>query len=321
VVADAQKLKDAFEPKSLVVIQLKYADPKTLNDILGLVLASDKVRVDTRTNQVIIYGSQDEVTRAKLFIDSVDVPIQQVAILTRIEEISSDGLKDLGIEWSFPSLQVSFQQGSMGISLDYETGLKALEEKDLATTLARPGITTLDGNEASIMLGDRVPVKEEITVDNKTTTTVEFIDVGVKLKFLPRVNKDGRITVKMSPEISSITGKSADGYPQISTRNVETVINIRNGETVAIGGLLQHQEIENISKIPLLGSIPLVGTLFSTKKKDIKDSEVVIFVTTYLINPEETVNLYKTMPETVKTPIPADKNAEGQANEVHASKQ
>jgi pilus assembly protein CpaC len=127
------------------------------------------------------------------------------------------------------------------------------------------------------------------------------VDVGVKLNFAPEVLDNGMISLKIDPaEVSSIAGTlQVNGYPIIDTRNVKTIVELRDGESLILAGLLQEDQIRTMSKIPLLGDIPILGALFRSTEKDIKEKELVFFITPKLIKP--------TAPG-VKTALPTDKH-------------
>ena len=164
-----------------------------------------------------------------------------------------------------------------------------LEDSGKAVTIARPSTTTLDGTEARVFIGDKIPVIiSDASETGGSTQDVSFIEAGVKLVITPRVNRNGLITVRIRPEVSSILGKEqTQGFPHVRTREADLVATVRDGETIAIAGLLQREEIESILKLPILGDIPLLGLLFQNKKLDTKETEMVIFVTPRIVTVDE----------------------------------
>jgi pilus assembly protein CpaC len=124
--------------------------------------------------------------------------------------------------------------------------------------------------------------------------------VGVKLFFNPEVMDNGMIRLKIDPaEVSSIAGTLAvNGYPIIDTRSAKTNVELKDGESLIIGGLLSEEAINTMSKIPILGDIPILGALFRSTQKDIKEKELVFFITPKLMKPT---------PPGVKTELPTDK--------------
>ncbi len=119
------------------------------------------------------------------------------------------------------------------------------------------------------------------------TTSIVFVDVGVKLNFAPEVLDNGMINLKIDPaEVSSIQGTlQVNGYPIIDTRDVRTNVELKNGESLILAGLLSENQIRTMSKIPILGDIPILGALFRSTEKDIEEKELVFFITPKLIKP------------------------------------
>lgn len=280
----------------IAIYEMKYAKPADIQARLSLFLDAKKVQVDERTKSVIIKATKAELARVKQMLDKLDVPIPQVSVITRVEEIKKDALKDIGIDWTFGNLDISFKTGQLTVGLDYLSALKALEQDGRAKSLAGPGITTIDGKEASVFLGDKVPmIKREIDKEGKITETVEFLEIGVRLKITPRVNEKGFVTLDLEPEISSLAKyvKGSQGeYPQTSITQFKTTVMVSSGQTVAIGGLFKYQDFENINKTPLLGDLPIIGALFTSKKTTRTESEIVVFVTPYIVDAEKPVNVF-----------------------------
>jgi pilus assembly protein CpaC len=114
-----------------------------------------------------------------------------------------------------------------------------------------------------------------------------YESVGIRLKFKPEVQENGMITLKIDPaEVSSIAGTMAvNGYPIIDTREVRTNVELKDGESLVLAGLLQEEQIKTMSKIPLLGDIPILGALFRSTQNDLKEKELVFFITPKIVKP------------------------------------
>jgi type II secretory pathway component GspD/PulD (secretin) len=256
----------------------------------------DKIQLDSRTNSVIVTGVSVELDEAEEIAKKLDVPIPMVRIDARLEEIAQDALDQFGI--SFQEMGEYGGFGKVYIRTDPTTGvfqglslavgafLKMLEDSGKAVTIARPSTTTLDGTEARVFIGDKIPVI--IAEDGGDTKSVSFIEAGVKLVITPRVNRDGLITVRIRPEVSSILRTDqTQGFPHVRTREADLVATVRDGETIAIAGLIQREEIESVMKLPILGDLPLLGLLFQNRKLDTKETEMVIFVTPRIVTVDE----------------------------------
>lgn len=162
----------------------------------------------------------------------------------------------------------------------YQAKINALVSNGNAKVLAKPKVSTVNGKEARILIGDRIPVLVEKTDNGKTTDTVEYVDAGIKLTYTPRVNSDGSISASVRTEVSSPTMVAEMKNYKITTREADTNVCVKDGETIIIGGLIGSDESETGNKVPFLGDIPILGKLLFTSQHNSKnDTEVVIFLT------------------------------------------
>jgi pilus assembly protein CpaC len=173
------------------------------------------------------------------------------------------------------------------VEIDHFTAaLNFLETEGLARTLAEPRLITMTGQEASFLAGGQFPVS---TTDKNGNPIIEFKDFGVGLVFTPVVMSDGRISLRVAPSVSEITssvsGVSGSQNPVLGTRQLETMVQLYDGQTLALGGLLQDNMREVVSKIPYLGDIPILGTLFRSTNYIQDKTDLLIAVTPHLIKP------------------------------------
>ncbi|MBO8127086.1 MAG: type II secretion system protein GspD [Firmicutes bacterium] len=281
------------EPMVTEVIHLEHATTEAAKEALILVLPAENIRVLRENRTLAIRGTKKQVNEALALLAEVDKPVRQVLIEARVEEISLDVLRELGIDWEAVSEGWTLEQATeitnnnfslAKVGADISATLKVLEEQGESVVLANPKVAVLDGEEANIHIGDRIPIvidKKETDANGNVviTTSVEYIDVGIMLNVVPRINSQGYITAKVKPEVSSIVGQTNQGYPEIRTRTAETKMTLTNGETMVLGGLIQEEEIEKLSKVPVLGELPILGKLFQTTSKDKKQTEIIIFLT------------------------------------------
>lgn len=231
----------------------------------------------------------------------------QVYLRVRVTEMSKAVVQKLGINWSVMTSPGNFVAGLIsgrpfGIAADEGFSflggyakdgtvalgmLDVLDREGLISILAEPNLTALSGQTASFLAGGEfpVPVKQD-----RDTMSVEFKPFGVALDFTPTVLSDDRISLKVRPEVSEIDPNASiimDGLaiPGIRVRRVETTVEMASGQSFAIGGLLQNNIADVVSKIPGLGSIPVLGKLFSSSDYRNDKSELVIIVTPYLVRP------------------------------------
>lgn len=166
----------------------------------------------------------------------------------------------------------------------YAAKIDALISDGKANILARPNITTIQGKEAVINIGSEVPVPTVSTTNSTTTTSIKYREAGIILKCIPRVNEDGIITVKVHTEVSSPMYVEDMKAYRFQKRSADTIVRLKDGQTMVIGGLIGSDEAKQMSKIPFLGDIPILGNLFKHIQKSKSDTEVMIFLTAHEVN-------------------------------------
>lgn len=166
----------------------------------------------------------------------------------------------------------------------YAAKIDALISDGKANILARPNITTIQGKEAVINIGSEVPVPTVSTTNLTTTTSIKYREAGIILKCTPRVNEDGIITVKVHTEVSSPMYVEDMKAYRFQKRSADTIVRLKDGQTMVIGGLIGSDEAKQMSKIPFLGDIPILGNLFKHIQKSKSDTEVMIFLTAHEVN-------------------------------------
>ena len=166
----------------------------------------------------------------------------------------------------------------------YAAKIDALISDGKANILARPNITTIQGKEAVINIGSEVPVPTVSTTNSTTTTSIKYREAGIILKCTPRVNEDGIITVKVHTEVSSPMYVEDMKAYRFQKRSADTIVRLKDCQTMVIGGLIGSDEAKQMSKIPFLGDIPILGNLFKHIQKSKSDTEVMIFLTAREVN-------------------------------------
>ncbi len=173
------------------------------------------------------------------------------------------------------------------LGLDILSALDLAETDGLATTLAQPNLTALSGETASFLAGGEIPIPISQALG---TVTVEYKRYGVSLAFSPTVLSDGRISMRVAPEVSQLSDVGAvrlNGFnvPGLTTRRAETTLELGSGQSFIIGGLLSQTSSNTINKAPFLGDIPILGALFRSTNYRRQKTELVIVVTPYLVRP------------------------------------
>ena len=180
---------------------------------------------------------------------------------------------------------IQFGRGPEGTPFEWYYGAKinALITNGKAKMLSRPHVSTLQGNEAVMSVGDRIPIPRVDVSNNITTTSYTYEDAGIILKVTPRINEDGSITATVYTEVSTPQYVSAMGVYRFNKRSADTIVTLKDGEPMVIGGLIGKEEENAISKIPFLGDLPILGALFRNHHKSKSESELMIFLTARVI--------------------------------------
>jgi pilus assembly protein CpaC len=201
-------------------------------------------------------------------------------------------------------------------SLNLGVTLQDLQNKQVLQILAEPTITTLSGQKASFLSGGEFPFPVvQGSAGGATSITIQFRSYGVKLEFTPIVNDDGTIQLKVMPEVSALDFTNAvtiSGYtiPAIATRRADTQVELRDGQSFAISGLLDHRTTDILSKMPGIGDVPILGQLFRSKNVSHSTVELVVIVTPTIVDPltDTTVPWEPKLPVPLLDPKKFDKN-------------
>lgn len=253
----------------------------------------DTISVDRRLNAIIVSGTAARVQRIKKLIATLDVPLRGVLFETQVIELSETAAKNIGIDFTngagqlaTGSLTVKSLQLAQG-ELNFQAAIYAQIAKGNGKILATPKIMALNGSSASILTGDALPITTSVVfgTTNAIQQQVQYVNVGVNLQILPRVSED-IVTSHIFAEVSSVTGFTQAGLPQISERQANTTAVVRDGLPFLIGGLIRDSELTNMQKIPLLGDLPLLGQIFRYNTSTRQKSTLVIVVTPHIVNPQ-----------------------------------
>ncbi|CAN7711336.1 type II and III secretion system protein family protein [Mesorhizobium sp. LjRoot246] len=160
--------------------------------------------------------------------------------------------------------------------------IEALEAKGAVRMLANPNLTTLSGEQASFNAGGEVPIR---TLDKDGEISITYKQFGVNLLFTPVVLDDGKIHMNLAPEVSDLTGFTTAGDPIFTNRKLATVVELRDGQSFAVGGLLSSKTTKLQDQVPWLGQVPVIGTLFRSSSNQKEETELVVIVTPHIVRP------------------------------------
>jgi type II secretory pathway component GspD/PulD (secretin) len=293
------------------VVKLNYSDPAAAAALLGPYLTPvGKVQIDPRTTSLVIWEVASNMGVLLELIKEFDIKIPQVLIESNIVEVNSENDLNLGVQWTALSSNASanptfngsvslpaggaappnFQFGTIRSGLDIAAQLQALETHNKGKIISRPKIATGSGIPAEINVIENVVLTTttETLVQGGTaqfTTSYTNLPLPIDLKVTPRITDDGRITSVVNASITSQTGPAvgSGAPPPTSIETATTTLTTKNGETIVIGGLMRETMTDDISGVPLLSSIPIIGTLFQSHNHTMQKLELIIFITPTLM--------------------------------------
>lgn len=291
---------------STKLIPLKHIKADIVPQFLPQTIPAENVKVVKEQNAILMFGTEDLISQAENFISTIDLPSPQVLIEAVIVEFSKSAITEIGfrglfsrpdsVNRLFPQLTYSASGDDLNdildkigeylnltnlgrIPSDFWLMIDVLETKGKAKVKARPRIATLNGNEASIDVGWVSYYRTTTGTPEQPIYQLHSIDAGIKLKIVPWVSTAGEITTVIQTEVSNLKSLGPEGLPEISRRTANTTINVKDGETIAIGGLIQTANLESRESVPLLGSIPIIGKLFSHTTTTQEETELIIYIT------------------------------------------
>lgn len=251
-------------------------------------------------NSIIVKGDEQAIQDFKNIIRMLDVPPKQVSIKAEFVEVKTTDVKAFGIDWSLDRLNESFSaplSGTGNIVAAFATGnltaaLRAQLTEDIGTVINSPIISTINNQNAFISINSQIPYWTSYNTVTGTGTVIQqstpnFITIATELNVLPRVNGDGTITMTLSPNVGDtgnvVTGPDGTQIPEQRNETLFTQRRVANGETVVLGGFIRKNDSSSITKIPILGDLPIIGSLFRGVNKTTEDRELLIFVTPTII--------------------------------------
>jgi general secretion pathway protein D len=289
------------------VFHLAHVEAKTTAQMLRNLLKLKDPYVDEKANFIALREPPEVIALAERLIALQDVAEAEVMLEVEVLEVKTSRLTELGI--NFPNsfaLTPLPAAGATGLTVD---SLRTINSSRVGVsvgnilvnlrrevgdfnTLANPKIRTRSKEKARILIGDKVPV---ITTTNSggasglVSENVSYLDVGLKLDVEPTVAPDDEVTIKLGLEVSSVVKeiKSAGGSTafQIGTRNANTVLRLRDGETQILGGLISNEDRSAANRVPGIGDLPVAGRLFSSQRDDFQRTELVLAITPRIVRP------------------------------------
>ena len=318
IAADTPQNRRIYEDLVIQTFFLSNAEVKDMMTILRSLVDAKKIATNEQLNAIILRDTADKVKIAERIIEANDKAKAEVVVDVELLQIDTTELRDLGVELSQYSVTQSLDLGGEDVPLrlsDLDT-LTAnnwvltipdfiyqfVKTNSNAQLLAKPRLRITEGESARLVIGDRVPIPVTTFNTGNTVggnvvpiTSFQYQEVGITIDIEPRVHHNKEITLKVTVEVSNIsgfiTGSGGQQQPRIGTRTIDTTIRLRDGETNLLAGLIRSDESQSDTGVPGLSEIPVLGRLFSKKRTDNQRTDVLMTLTPHIIRNAEITEL------------------------------
>jgi len=320
ILKDTKQNHDKYDDKIIKVFYLSYAKPIDMKNNLRLLTGIKEIFDNKDLNCVVVMGTPQQIAIANRIVSLNDKPKAEVVVDFELMEVNRSNLDQLGIsptDGSNPTYKVgaglfsnsadsaSITPGFVdrnnavwrfGIPLLQLDFLKSIGE---AKEVSNPTIRVSEGEKGKILIGQSVPIATTSFtpftgstgtdtsaysgIGGQPLTSFNYQEVGIKIEVEPRVHHNGDISLKLKLEVSSIVDNKSGFQPVIGKRTVETVLRVKNGESVIMAGLLKDTERTSLNGIKGLADIPLLGRLFSSTKKEMEQTDVMMTITPHIV--------------------------------------
>jgi type II secretory pathway component GspD/PulD (secretin) len=284
-------------------VKLTYLQPDQIRSMLHPTLLP-YVTFDKNSGTVTVTAPEPMREHVLSAIKTFDQPNRQVVIEATVFELTQEGSKDLAMDWKFRAGKFGAQSENLvnGVTYDsrsdlgtyVDASLRAIVESRKGQVLANPRVVVVSNTEAEIFVGQE---KYFSLLSGQATNpyyTLQSIKAGVTLKVTPYIGEEGEITLNLEPEVSDVVAdqvqgagnaqNAAAGMPVVTRRHAKTTVQVRDGQTVFLGGLLRAQHRSTVDKVPVMGDLPGVGAAFRSVKDAREEQEVVILITANIVD-------------------------------------
>jgi len=277
-------------------VTTQYVAASNAKSLLPVFL-QDHVKINEEQNAVILSAPTEVIAKFREDIKQFDVPAAQIMIDVLMVEFTDAAAKELGFDfiWSNSGKGVATSSGTGDVIFrsiatlpkEFTAQIKALVEKRVARVHANPKIATVSGQKATIFVGRQKYLSEPVEVhaeDVPWSGSMNYIDAGIRLAMTPWTGGEGEIIAEIEPEVSVLSAPDpVTRLPEKTTRRADTIVRVRDGDTIIIGGLTQSELQSTKTKIPLLGDLPIIGRLFTGVNRTRTTTELVIFITPHIL--------------------------------------
>lgn len=309
IAPDTRQKRQEYEDQVIRTFFLSNADTKQVVTLLRSLLQSRQIAENEKLNSLTIKDTPDKVAIAERILNANDKSKGEVIIDVELLEINRNTTRTIGLDLSSKSLSLSFKDGKQSVALNDLNSLKQegnwtlgvipsvvlnlLKSDNDTKTIAKPQLRVSEGEQAEILIGDRVPIPTTSFNTSQTIggnivpiTSFTYQNVGITLQIEPRVHHNKEVTLKIQVEISQIASfveATGGQQPIIGTRQIQTVIRLRDGETNLLAGLIQRSDQNGRAGLAGLSEIPGLGRLFSTNSRQSSETDIIMTLTPRII--------------------------------------
>jgi len=279
-----------------VNIKISYTDATKLtekinNKNFSLLSAGGHAIADERTNTIWLEDDAEHISKTRLFIQSIDIPLSRILIKSRIVFLDDNSIHEIGVFFSSPdrdnqkvnSIPYLFAELpilKIGSQQLLDLKLRALEGEGHAIIVSAPEILTNDRHTAIIESGSELPYQERTGEGN---TSINFKKAVLRLKVTPFILPHGKILLTLNVNQDKPSNLIVNGTPSITTQQLETQVSISNRQTLILGGIREQSENNNTNGIPILDRLPILGNLFKYRNREMENKQLLIFITPEII--------------------------------------
>ncbi len=310
IAPDNRQKRQELEDQVIRTFYLSSADTKQVVAVIRTLLNSRQVAENDPLNSISIKDTPDKVAIAAKLIESNDKSKGEVIIDVQLLEINRKTLSSLGIDLSSKQMSLQFLDGKQSLPLNALSALKQkgnwllgpipsvvlnfLKSDSDTKTIAQPQLRVSEGEKAEIVIANRIPIPNTSFNSSQTVggnivpiTSFTYLNVGITLKIEPRVHHNKEVSLKVEVEVSNLAGVVDLGtgvtQPIIGTRQVQTTIRLRDGETNLLAGLIKRDDKTSKSGVAGITDIPGIGDVFSTRSIDLEETDIVLTLTPYIV--------------------------------------
>ncbi len=307
IVPDTAAKRREYEEEIVRTFYLSNADLKETVDMLRIVVDARRLSTITATNAITIKDTAERITAAGKIISAIDKARPEVIIDVELLEVNRTHLQEYGLQIATPGQPGISGSASVKDGLNLK-GLSSLTTADVLLTslpslyyrllktdsatriLANPQLRTAEGIPAQARFGERVPVPVTTFapiaaggVQTQPITSFNYEPIGVNIDITPRMHHDDAVSLALKVELSSISGKGFGDLPTFGSRQINTVIRLKDGETNMLAGLIRDEERTSFATIPGLGDIPVIGRLFGHNRKETQETDIILTLTPRIV--------------------------------------